>query len=89
MYYDQRHRDGMEYAFNRAATGTPIRIICTELTERGFTNALGRPFSLTALKDHLHNPVHCDPRHPLISAELFDAVQRQLESNRHSGGNLT
>lgn len=77
--------------FEQYAKGVPKKQIFDELNARGIRNAYGKPFTYSSLQNNLRNPKYigkfvyngeevsgcCEA---LISEEVFNAVQKRLDS---------
>ena len=77
--------------FEQYAKGVPKKKIFEELNARGIRNAYGKPFTYSSLQNNLRNPKYigkfifngeevpgcCEA---LVSEEIFNAVQKRLDS---------
>ncbi|MRS11496.1 MAG: recombinase family protein [Actinobacteria bacterium] len=85
----------VRYAFERYATGAvSLSMLAGELKSRGFTSRSGADVGPSALHLMLKNPIYCGlirykgktypgTHEPIITPELFAAVQRVFEPNRN------
>lgn len=88
---DEEKAPVIRYIFEQYAKGVPKKKIFETLNARGIRNAYGRPFSYSSLQHSLRNPKYigkytyngvlvegcCEA---LISEEVFNAVQKRLDS---------
>lgn len=92
---DEEKAPIIRYIFEQYAKGIPKKQIFAELNAKGITNAHGKPFTLSSLQNNLRNPkyigefVYSGERvsgccEALISKEIFDAVQKRLDSVKHA-----
>ena len=92
---DENTAPVIRYVFEQYAKGVPKKEIFVELNEKGITNAQGKPFTLSSLQNNLRNPKYigkfvyagetvegcCEA---LVSEEVFNAVQKRLDSAKHA-----
>ncbi len=92
---DLERADLIRYAFERYATGqVSLSMLADELRERGFCYPSGTAVGTSGLHKILRRPTYCGRirykgaiyrgnHEPIISPELFDAVQEVFEPNRN------
>lgn len=85
----------VRYAFERYATGAvSLSTLASELADRGFTSRSGARVGVSALHTMLKNPIYSGvirykgklypgTHEPIITPELFEAVQDVFEPNRN------
>lgn len=92
---DEEKAPIIRYIFEQYAKGVPKKEIFDTLNARGIRNAYGRPFSYSSLQHNLRNPKYigkfmfngievkgcCEA---LISEDVFNAVQKRLDSVKHA-----
>lgn len=92
---DEEKAPIIRYIFEQYAKGVPKKEIFDELNKRGIRNAYGKPFSYSSLQNNLRNekyigkfiyngeevPGCCEA---LVDEEVFNAVQKRLDSVKHA-----
>lgn len=82
-------------AFLMVGEGMPLRSALARLENSGARGPGGRPLSVATLWRHLTDPAYAGLTRsrrtfrlsePIVSEELFAAVQAKLRSNRRNGG---
>lgn len=91
---DEDKAEVVRYIFEQYAQGVPSKKILAALAEKGYTNARGKPFTITGLRCVLSNTKYKGDGHwrdiivpwpPIVSPELFDQVQDKLKATQHKG----
>lgn len=92
---DEEKAPTIRYIFEQYAKGVSKKKIFDELNARGIRNAYGKPFNYSSLQNSLRNPKYmgkfiyngeevpgcCEA---IVSKELFNAVQKRLDSVKHA-----
>lgn len=92
---DEDKAEVIRYLFSEYANGTKKKQIINEINRRGYRNANGKPFGITAFQNAMQNPKYIgknyyngilspDSYPPIIDEQTFNAVQKRLASVRHA-----
>lgn len=98
VFVDKKRAPVIKEAFEKVAAGSTGRDIYNWLNEAGFRTKSGKLMTLSGVYRMLNNPYYCGifefpmgsgkwykgSYTPIISRELFDAVQRKMEVNPKS-----